>query len=1029
MNSNSQGMLDLDLGKFVLPDLVLGPIRYPIGTATKLLRNGSTEQITAIDDVLISARTKAQRVTLSNGERVILTEKTKISVPTNVDGVVRKMPDGSRKWIFHKALKRLEDKIAADGLGQVSEAGIQSWAGRFTYKAEGQGEDDFGLRPPQLGALFSVGAHWSLSSQTATVVMPTGTGKTETMLAVLTAHQLEKVIIAVPGKALRSQTSDKFIELGLLRFLNVIENGVENPVVGTITKRPKSKDDLQIFKDCNVIIGTVSSLSGDKTNNFASEIAKIADVLIVDEAHHVTAGTWTTLREAFATKKVLQFTATPFRSDGKLVDGTVIYSYPLKSAQDDGYFKPITFEPIHEMDTDKADKAIAEKAIEQLRSDISAGYNHLIMARCNSIARATEVLEIYEAIGAEFNPVIIHSELNDSEERIKRIKSGDSKIAICVNMLGEGFDLPELKIAAIHDLHKSLAILLQFIGRFTRTSGENLGDATVVANIADTGVSDALERLYSEDSDWNELLSEMSSDAAKEHSELVKFLSNSISLDEVEDEIPGILFVLHYDSTSKLLCLASSFKGSNFVDMATAVGATEQVSGETVFRSLGKIGRLVFNNLGVSKHGRRNLSYAMYTGSDVKRALGEAEKSGSRKSNLTGHGWENGAQITIGCSYKGRVWSRDVGTIPKFIRWAENVGAKLVDSTIDTKDIIDNVLIPEEATAVPDTRILGMEWPIELLNKSEDSMSVVTGSNSYPLFLLDLAHTSVDLSKNEVSFSLYANGNDQSVGDFILNVGGINGFTVTQVSKPEAILKIGLSTEVLLAEFFSNYPPLIRFIDLSELDGNLILRPTNPIDLTLANERLEAWDWSNVDITKESIWKDGAAREDSIQWAVAEKYKAGGYSVVFDDDGAGEAADLVCFKEETDHIKLALIHCKFSGSGSAGKRVKDVVEVSSQAIRSAKWPGRFKRLIRHLKSRNTNKVRSQGRNLFLHGASSDLIRLGKAERFKEVRPEIIIVQPGLSQKNMTDDQKIVLAAAVDYLKQTLGIDLDVICSD
>lgn len=353
----------------------------------------------------------------------------------------------------------------------------------------------------------------------------------------------------------------------------------------------------------------------------------------------------------------------------------------------------------------------------------------------------------------------------------------------------------------------------------------------------------------------------------------------------------------------------------------------------------------------------------------------------------------------------------------------------MVDSTIDTKDIIDNVLIPEEATAVPDTQILGMEWPIELLNKSEDSMTVVTGSNSYPLFLLDLAHTNVDLSKDEVSFSLYVNGNDQSVADFILKVGVANGFAVTQVSKPETILKIGRSTEVPLTEFLSNYPPLIRFIDLSELDGNLILRPTNPIDLTLADDRLEAWDWSNVDITKESIWKDGAARKDSIQWAVAEKYKAGGYSVVFDDDGAGEAADLVCFKEETDHIRLALIHCKFSGSGSAGKRVKDVVEVSSQAIRSAKWPGRFKRLIKHLKSRNTNKIRSQGRNLFLHGTNSDLVRFGKAERFKEVRPEIIIVQPGLSQKNITDDQKIVLAAAVDYLKQTLGIDLDIICSD
>lgn len=59
--------------------------------------------------------------------------------------------------------------------------------------------------------------------------------------------------------------------------------------------------------------------------------------------------------------------------------------------------------------------------------------------------------------------------------------------------------------------------------------------------------------------------------------------------------------------------------------MAKAVGAKDQVSGEQMFKSLGNIGRLVFNNIGVSKHGRKNLSYAMYTGANVKQALSETE--------------------------------------------------------------------------------------------------------------------------------------------------------------------------------------------------------------------------------------------------------------------------------------------------------------------------------------------------------------------------------------------------------------------
>lgn len=72
-------------------------------------------------------------------------------------------------------------------------------------------------------------------------------------------------------------------------------------------------------------------------------------------------------------------------------------------------------------------------------------------------------------------------------------------------MLGEGFDLPELKIAAFHDIRKSLAVTLQLAGRFTREK-PHLGDATFVANIADVEVRDELRRLYRHDSDWNALL-------------------------------------------------------------------------------------------------------------------------------------------------------------------------------------------------------------------------------------------------------------------------------------------------------------------------------------------------------------------------------------------------------------------------------------------------------------------------------------------------------------------------------------------
>lgn len=198
--------------------------------------------------------------------------------------------------------------------------------------------------------------------------------------------------------------------------------------------------------------------------------------------------------------------------------------------------------------------------------------------------------------------------------------------------------------------------------------------------------------------------------------------------------------------------------------------------------------------------------------------------------------------------------------------------------------------------------------------------------------------------------------------------------------------------------------------------------------MSIPAETFEIWDWKGVDFTKESIWKNGEERKDSIQWRAAQQFIDGGFDIVFDDDSAGEAADLVCLKEERDFIRLVLVHCKFSGGSAPGQRVKDVVEVSSQAVRSSKWKWKFRDLCRHVAGRERRLATDDRPSRFLAGRPLDLNRFIKASRFKEIRPEILIVQPGLSVKAHTTEQIAVLASAHAYLKQTIGVDLEIICS-
>jgi hypothetical protein len=68
--------------------------------------------------------------------------------------------------------------------------------------------------------------------------------------------------------------------------------------------------------------------------------------------------------------------------------------------------------------------------------------------------------------------------------------------------------------------------------------GENpLGQATVVANLADRGVSEALEELFSEDADWNRLLPDLSFEAIRPQQALSDFvtgLQSGTPTDETE---------------------------------------------------------------------------------------------------------------------------------------------------------------------------------------------------------------------------------------------------------------------------------------------------------------------------------------------------------------------------------------------------------------------------------------------------------------------------------------------------------------
>ena len=616
---------------------------------------------------------------------------------------------------------------------------LPSWKNALSFVVPDEGSQR--LRPAQLGALFSIKAHWIVSNEPATIVMPTGTGKTETMIATVVSEMIDRTLIIVPSNLLRKQTAEKFLTFGILKDINVIDHSALTPTVTALMKTPKELSDLkEIFAKSNVVVTTMSLLQRF-SDEYLAAICDSCNTLIVDEAHHIAANTWSTVKYKLRRLRCLQFTATPFRNDGKKVDGKIIYNFPLSMAQQQGYFQKINFLPVLEFDEEKGDLSIAMAAVEQLERDLNAGYNHLILVRAKDKRSADRLYNtIYHQHFSEYNPVLVHSDISAIERgaSLKALREGTSKIVVCVDMFGEGVDIPSLKIAAVHDKYKSLPITLQFIGRFARSS-DGLGAATVITNIANDELNESLQELYAQDSDWNVLLHVLANreidrelslqelaqgfDSSSLHGMTIQQLRPKVSmiaystseknwtlnaiyrvfdpdncLITINEDNGVIVIVEKLDSNIEW----TSFKGINdtnwhlhllywnpeiqmfFVNSTNKSIADTiaealfsqfiKISGEKVFRCLHGIKRLMLGTIGLKSAIDGPIRFRMFAGIDIGSGIAESQKETSFKSNLFGAGYGGEGKISIGCSYKGRIWSKWVESIDYWMSWCNEIG-------------------------------------------------------------------------------------------------------------------------------------------------------------------------------------------------------------------------------------------------------------------------------------------------------------------------------------------------------------------
>jgi superfamily II DNA or RNA helicase len=212
-------------------------------------------------------------------------------------------------------------------------------------------------------------------------------------------------------------------------------------------------------------------------------------LIVVDEAHHTTAGTWARTLEHFNTAKLLGVTATPIRGDGRGLGEHYQAMVEGPSAQwltDNGYLAaarvlaPPGFSAAGMRkrmgDFDQRD---AEQQVRAIHGDCVSHYRqHLAgqtaIAFCCSVAHAEAVAALFNASGIAAASIDGTMDAVTRRHLLKQLGANKIKVLTSCALIGEGVDVPSVGGCILLRPTASVGLHLQMIGRCLRPSGSKV---------------------------------------------------------------------------------------------------------------------------------------------------------------------------------------------------------------------------------------------------------------------------------------------------------------------------------------------------------------------------------------------------------------------------------------------------------------------------------------------------------------------------------------------------------------------------
>ena len=388
--------------------------------------------------------------------------------------------------------------------------------------------------------------------QSVMVQMPTGTGKTHLLAAVVKSEERRvknpSVWIVAHRRELVAQIADT-----LARF--------DLPIL--------SNAETSLSTDCSSFILVMSI---QWLTLHYREMREVPSLIVIDEAHHAVANTYAEVLWAFPKAKKLGLTATPCRLNGKgftdLFD-ILLTSWSMKRYIAEGrlsLYDYYSIKPDSEdqllIDSLKKRGADGDYQLKEMNEvmDVRPSLERLCLTvkryvpkqkgivYAFSIEHAEHIAEYYRE--HDINAVAISSKtpLSDRKSQIALFKKGKIRVLVSVDLFSEGFDCPDVQFIQLARPTLSLSKYLQMVGRGLRVARKK----TFCVILDNVGLYRRFG-LPSEDRDWQQMFEGRTQLADELQEVYLKINNNSVHWGSLASEDEEMMKILGHDRQKRLL--------------------------------------------------------------------------------------------------------------------------------------------------------------------------------------------------------------------------------------------------------------------------------------------------------------------------------------------------------------------------------------------------------------------------------------------------------------------------------------------